>query len=84
MVTGNYEQREFDFGSDYSRGSGLESDVVKRDKKKSKLLRNLVITGVVAGGLVYGVYKGLEFVGNMGIGEGALILPITIIESSLE
>ena len=53
MVNENYRQREFDFGKGYDSGnSGLEDEASKGGRKKSKLLRNLVIGGVIAGSLI--------------------------------
>ena len=72
MVNENYRQREFEFGGGYDSGnSGLENTASEsRTKKKSNALRNWVIAGVVAGGLVYGGYKGLEIVDEIAHGFG--------------
>ena len=59
MVTENYKQREFEFGSDYLRGSDLEDSAVK-PKKKMGLAKKLVIVGMVAGGLGVGGSYGLH------------------------
>ncbi|MBT4165501.1 hypothetical protein HOE04_00495 [archaeon] len=69
MVNKNYEQREINQGnSAYSGGPNLESTTtseVESPRKKSKILRNLAIAGVV-GALAFGGYKGLEVVDEIG------------------